>query len=550
MALFAPERKAFTPRYYQEEALTGILTSLEWYDTTLVRMATGMGKSVLFSEFAKRVKGRVLLLAHRDELVTQARKHLERATGEWVEVEQAELHSGSARIVVASVASITQQHRLKRLGRDRFDYILVDEAHHAVARTWKRVFSWFETAKVVGFTATSDRGDGKALAQVFEDAAYVMDIHDGVEAGFLVPVVGRRVKLDKIDLRKVKSVAGDLNQGQLDAVMAEAVEGIVKTTLREYPDRKGIAFFPGVRSAEYATHRFNELKPHSAVLITGTTDKDERRGLVDDFKAGRYQYLCNCGIATEGFDDPDVSLVIPKLTKSRALYTQMVGRGTRVLPGTVDHHQEKAANWVRREAIRHSKKSDLVVLDFVGNSGKHDLVSPEDVLGGKYSEPEIRLAKKKSKEAGGGDPEEHLKAARTEIEDLARAVESSVESSLEEFNPFGVFNNSDISKYSMQQGFKPASEKQRSALERIGMEPKDARAASMQQAQKILSTAAIRRKHGLANYWQLAQLNRHGITKTSITQKRAQEAIGYIRGCNGRPDAKRLRSITDRVGAG
>jgi len=534
-------------RWYQADALEGVRSSLDWYDSTLVRMATGLGKSVLFSEFAKQAEGSILLLAHRDELVQQARRHLERATGEWVEVEQGKYRSYNARLVVASVASITQQRRLDRLGRDRFSYIIADEAHHSVAKTWKRVFDWFENAKAVGFTATSDRGDGKALGTVFKDVAYTLDIHDGVEAGYLVPVMGKRVHLDKVDLRKVKSQNGDLHQGQLDEVMAEAVEGIVKTTLREYPGRKGIAFFPGVKSAEYAALRFNQLKEHSAVMISGKTLPDERRRLVSAFKAGEYQYLCNCGIATEGFDDPSVSLVIPKLTKSRAVYTQMIGRGTRVLPDTVDHITDRGAAVARREAIRHSQKQDLIILDFVGNSGRHDLVSPEDVLGGKYSDPEVKLAKKKAKEAGGGDPEEHLAAAKTELEALAAAVESDVESRVEEFSPFAVFGNKDT-PYSMQQGFKRASEKQIAALERIGMSSKDALSASSQQAQKILSTAAIRRRHKLANYWQLSTLVRHGITKTNITEARAHEALRYIKRAEGRPDAKGLRAIVDRVG--
>lgn len=541
-----PEQDPDGLRYYQREAYEATHESLSWHRSCLNVMATGLGKSVLFAALAKHWDGNVLVLAHRDELVQQARGHLERATGEWVEVEQADFRSHHARIVVGSVDSVKQERRLKRLGKDRFQLILVDEGHHYVAPSYRKPLDWWHDAQVAGFTATADRADDRALALIYEDVAYRMDIADGIGAGYLVPIEGKRVHLDKVDLRNVKTSGGDLNQTQLDAVMAEAVEGIVKKTLDLYPDRKGIAFFPGVRSAEYAAERFNQLKPNSAIMVSGDTDPDLRRQLIGGYKRGQYQYLCNCQIATEGFDDPHTSLIIPKLTKSRSLYTQMVGRGTRVLPGTVDGIEGKLNANDRRAAIARSKKQDLVILDFVGNSGRHTLIGPEDVLGGHYNTEEIKRAKKKAEEHEGGDPQAYLEQARKELEELARAVESDVQARVEEFNPFGVFNSKDIGKYSVSQGFAPASDKQQAALVRMGMTEAEAAEASNQQARKILGAAAIRRKHGLAAYWQLRELKQHGITKTNISFYRAKEAIRYIRRTRGKVDPQRLRAIVDK----
>ncbi len=325
--IFGEKPKVPAPRYYQNEAEKAIYAKLRAYRSTLVVMATGLGKTVLFCGVGARMKGSMLVLAHRAELVQQAKASLELVIGERVGVEQAELESHGERIVVASVDTIKNKKRMERLGPDRFDLIVVDEAHHYVAKTYRRPLEYFTKAKILGVTATPDRGDAKALGRIFESVAYVMDIEDGIDAGYLVPLTGKEVFLDEIHLENIGATGGDLNVGELDEAMLKACEGIVKETLRLAGDRRGIAFFPGVRSAEYAMQAFNRERPDCAVFISGAMDPMLRKSVVDQFKKGRWQYLCNCMVATEGFDAPDVSVIVMgRPTKSRALCSQMVGR--------------------------------------------------------------------------------------------------------------------------------------------------------------------------------------------------------------------------------
>jgi superfamily II DNA or RNA helicase len=426
-------------RYYQEDAKEAVEVELAVNQSTLVVMATGCGKTQLFGAIAGDWEGDVLVMVHRDELLQQAKHRLELMTGEEVDVEQGQLKSDSkSRLVVASVQSLNPS-RLARLGKDRFSLIIADEAHHFTSRTYRRAWEYFN-AKKLGVTATPDRGDEKALGRIVESVAYVMDISEGIDAGYLVPLRARSVELGEIDLSGVGTAAGDLIAAQLDEAMLKAVEGIVTKTLELEPGRQGIAFFPGVKSAELAAQRFNALKPHSAAFVSGETDPDERRRIVKEFKDGRIQYLANCQIATEGFDAPATAVIIQgRPTKSRSLYSQMVGRGTRPVCPALEELRGSALASERRRAIEASSKPSCCVLDFVGNVGKHSLVGPVDILGGNYSEDEVKEAKKLTAKLG-GDPRAALEAARAELRRIAAQVRSKVTAVVsQEFDPFSMF---------------------------------------------------------------------------------------------------------------
>lgn len=425
-------------RYYQREAVERIDEAFKEFRAVLLVMATGLGKTQIFSAIAKDYPGNVLVLAHRDELVEQARKRLEQMTGELVQVEQGPLHSDPmCRLVVGSIDSIRQKRRLERLGADRFDLIIIDEAHHYTAPTYLRALRFF-ASKLLGVTATPKRRDNAAMGQLFDCLPYVMDLQSGIETGYLVPVKGRRVRLAEIKIDDIKKIAGDLSAAQLDEKMLSAVEGVVKETLRLEPDRQGLAFFPGVKSAQLAAERFNALRPGSAAVVHGKTEQEERRRTITQFREGRLQYLCNCMVATEGFDAPPASLIIQaRPTLSLGLYTQMVGRGSRTLPGVIDDYTGKDAFEQRREAIERSKKPDCMILDFCGNSDKHELISPQDLLGGTYSE-DVRKRARKTSEKEGGDVLQGLEKARQELEALQKAarIKSSVRSEVRTFDPF------------------------------------------------------------------------------------------------------------------
>lgn len=527
----AREDKGDGLRYYQTECRSRVERALEAHRSTLVVMATGLGKTVVFVSLAKLWPGSVLVLAHRDELVEQARAKLVEMTGEYVGTEKAEeVSSPKTRLVVGSVQSFNKK-RMERLGRDRFSLIVVDEAHHAVARSYKRIFEFF-SAKVLGVTATPDRGDEKALGQVFDDVAFVMDIWDGIETGFLVPPVDcKRIVLEGIDLDAVKKSGKDLDEAELDVQMAANVEAIVKETLRRAPDKAAICFFPGVRSAELAAMKFNELLPGSAAFVSSHTHPDERAGIMAAFKQRRLRYLCNCQIATEGFDAPGTSLIVmARPTLSRALYAQMIGRATRVLAGIVDRFPGKGMARERREAIAKSLKPSFQILDFVGNSQKHDLVTVVDVLGGKYSEAEVKEAKKRV--AGGQNAIEALTEARRRLQELAKKTTVQVTATAHAFDPFSVLGLSiqEQDRYSNvgKFGAKPAHPGQVAKLAAMGLPQDSLNQLSFRGAKRLIDKCLARRAAGFCTYKQLATLRKFGVTLADVAFDRATAALDYI----------------------
>jgi superfamily II DNA or RNA helicase len=533
-------------RWYQREVALAAMDTLKTCRSALIVAATGLGKTQIFSAIAGETKGRVLVLAHREELVEQARKRLEQMTGEWVQREQGMFHAElSTRLIVASIDTMRRNTRLERYPRDHFELIICDEAHHYVGNTYTRPLEYFNTAKILGVTATPDRADEKALGMVFDKVAYVLDIEAGIDLGYLVPILGKVVRLDEIDISNVGKTGKDLAVGQLDEAMVKAVEGVVRETIRLEPDRQGICFFPGVKSAQYAAEKFNALKPASAEFLSGQTPPDERQQMVRRFKKGEFQYLCNCMVATEGFDAPGASLVVlARPTLSRALYTQMIGRGTRVLPGVVERYTEKEASVVRREAIRTSQKPNLMVLDFVGNSGRHELVTLEDVLGGRYTEAEKKVARKK-REGTGGDPRAALEAARAELKALASRVEAKVKSEVQAFDPFRVFN---VDKDGIVgSSRKPIGQQQWMFLESAGIGEDSLKGMSHAEARKMIETVKSRRQQGLCTYKQLRTLSRYGVTDPNLSFHRATVMLNYIQskgwGRSGRIDPLVLERI-------
>lgn len=550
------DRFSASDRWYQKEAVLAAEKELADSRSTLIVMATGLGKTRVVSSLISRwTHGKVLVLCHRDELVQQMRAELERALGVLVEIEQGDMRASlRADYVVASTDTIRQMRRLERFPKDHFSLIVTDEAHHYLAKTYKRILDYFE-GKVLGVTATPDRTDEKALGQLYDTVSYVLDIEDGIDAGYLVPIVGERVVLNEIKLDDVaKTRGGDLNESQLDEVMLQAVEGIVQKVLEHHPDRQGIAFFPGVRSAEYAMQRFNQLRPNSAIFIDGMTDKMLRRRLVEDFRAGRYKILCNCAVATEGFDAPGVSLIVQgRPTMSRSLYCQMCGRGTRVLPGTVDRLMLEEQKWERQDAIVASAKKNCVIMDFVGNSGKHALVTLEDALGGKYSDEEIERAKKLRSKGGDApmDAREALQEARRELLAMAQKIKAQVKATVSSFDPFHVLDVGvrEKDRYAQRFGLKPASEGQLAVLRLKGVPESDLAGLSHRAAGNLLTELNNRRSAGLANYKQLRQLQRFGVNDRNVTFERASEVIDYIAKCGWNPqrvDPVKLSAILHR----
>lgn len=425
-------------RPYQIKCVDDVFGRLAESRSTLAVLATGLGKTVIFNEAVRRwleQTGRpALVVVHRNELADQAIRKLRALLGDHVVGKEmagdwaVEAGPLANRVVVASVQTLTasDDRRLRRFAPDHFGLLVFDEAHHSVAATWKRVADYFATAKLLGVTATPNRADELALGQIFESTAFTYPVVDAINDGWLVPVRQQAVLVDELDFSNVKTnIKGDLSEGELDAILREEsmVHKLVKPTLDIVGDMPTLFFCAGVGQAAKTAEVINRYKPHSAEFISGETPRDERQRIVAAYCAGEIQFLANCMVFTEGFDAPaTAAVVMGRPTKSMPLYQQVIGRATRPLEGVVDRDDLRPAcrAEARRVAIRDSSKPSCLVLDFVGNSGRHKLVTALDVLGGKFGEPVREYARKTQEEEGeAAQTDEALERASDEL-DLLR----------------------------------------------------------------------------------------------------------------------------------
>lgn len=542
------------PRYFQNEAVAAVLGELMSVRSTLLVMATGTGKTKTFTELIRTWPGNVLVLAHRDELIEQARKRLENDTGEFVEVEKAEFRASFSRVVVGSVQTLCNPRRLRRFKPDHFGLIVVDEAHHAPSKSYQIILSYFQKAKVLGVTATPDRSDGIAMGRVFNSVAYQFDLLDAIQDGWLVPIRGHRERIESYDLSSVTKSAGDLAPGELDEAVILAVDAMVRKAVELYPDRRAIVFTPGVRSAELAAEKLNLLKPNSAIVISAGTDPDERRQLIKDFKVGKYQYFCNCAIATEGADFPDVSLIVMmRATLSRSLYLQMVGRGTRVLPGLVDHLDGPERAPERRDTIAKSIKPWMTVLDFVGNTGRHDPLGVEDVLGGKYTDQERKAAKEKAEAqelTEDYDPLANLDEARAELARMAQVQVGKIKSTTEIFDLFGRKSGTGDGPDAIPRSgrdVRSITPGQVRVLTRLGLEPERIERMTFAQASRFINACQLRGALNLASFKQMQVLAKWGVTAKNVPAKTAGEALDYLKNISWRRSAESRAHVASIV---
>lgn len=364
-----------TARDYQEAALAS-LKGPQATKSDLIVMATGTGKTIVFAEYLNRELRpgrRGLVLAHRDELIDQAVDKIGvMAPALVIEREKAEARaarspgfftSADARgVVVASVQTL-RGNRLQEWPRDAFDHIIIDEAHHATAQSYLDVIAHFNTARLIGVTATPSRTDGKPLGDVFERIAMDFGIREGIGQGWLVPVNVRVVK-SSVDLSGVKQSAGDYALGELQtAVNVEERNALIIAAIQKFSaGRRTIVFAAGVEHAMEIAHLLTDVGIPSEA-IWGAMEKDHRRAVIARFRAGETRVLTNYAIATEGFDEPSTGcVVLARPTQSELLLTQMLGRGTRPLAdiaNAFDPTDPKA----RQAAIAGSAKPHLIIID-------------------------------------------------------------------------------------------------------------------------------------------------------------------------------------------
>ncbi|HVH97139.1 MAG TPA: DEAD/DEAH box helicase [Enhygromyxa sp.] len=365
--------------------------------SVLICKPTGTGKGFVIGEVmhhALAAGSRVLAFCHREEIIEQLVEHAERSTGIRPAIERAHLRQAGDmdQLVVGSVPSLI--NRLDRLGPNRFDLLIADEAHHALAASWMRLFEHFSSAKILGFTATPNRGDELALGQVFERVAFDMSLPDAIREGWLVPI--RQESIDVgVDFRSVRKQSGELRADDLERLLLPVLRDVVEPAVTLAANRQALVFTVTRKVMHATASIIQQIVDERALDLTvatvdGTTPKDERREIMRRFRAGEINWLVNVEVATEGFDAPNCdTIVMLRPTLSRALYMQMIGRSTRPLPGIVDGPETPSG---RRAAIRASAKPYALVIDFTSNSGKHELVSIMDLLGGDYSLPEQKEA--------------------------------------------------------------------------------------------------------------------------------------------------------------
>ncbi|MEV2203700.1 DEAD/DEAH box helicase [Streptomyces fradiae] len=408
---------AFPPRPYQLDAITALRKGWEAGTNRLaIVLPTGAGKTVVFSHLAHQMLDslggrRVLVIAHREELIEQAAAKL-LAVDPTLRVGIVKARRDDhqdADVIVASIQTLAVEKRRQAI-RD-IGLVIVDECHHAAARSYMEVLQHFgawDGVPVAGFTATMTRTDG-GLAEVWQDVVFRLDILDMISDGYLCDVRGKRITVDTLDLDNVRTRGGDLVDGQLGQALEDsgALEAIAKAYTEHAADRPGVVFTPTVATAQGAADALRAAGI-TAAPVWGDMGRDERRATLARYEAGDVQVLTNCMVLTEGFDAPHTScVVIARPTKSAGLYVQMAGRALRPAPG----------------------KRDALLLDVMGASSRHRLASMVDLTArevGDIEEKTLRQAAEAAAQEAAAAETRRTLAARVEAEEINLFGESAI----------------------------------------------------------------------------------------------------------------------------
>lgn len=543
-------------RPYQQEALDRVHADYaDGKRSSMVVMATGLGKTViaahLIDEYVKR--GRVMVVAHREELIFQASRTIADVTGILPQIEMGARHAGyydfesSPRIVVSTVQTQCSQSRgacrMTRFNPSEFSLLWIDEFHHAVADSYRRVIQHYGAnpdLRIFGVTATPDRADAEALGQVCESCAYRYEIDGGIKDGWLVPITQTIVNVEDFDFSGIKTTAGDLNAGQLAELMErERSCHEVAGPVLEMCHGKTLIFTVSIAQAQMTAEILNRHQPHSAEYVSGKTDEGERRAILKAYARGDFKYLVNCSVFLEGYDEPGIqNIVVARPTKSRALYAQMIGRGTRTLPGLVDGIPSAEE---RRDLISVSEKPRLNVYDFRGNAGRHKLICTIDVLSGNYSqealEEVIRQADSGVDVLAALERAKQVAAEREkqrEAERIKREAEAERKRHIRAQNykyqtkvvdAFNVFDLPVPVEYE-RDASRVATLRQVEVLTKFGIP--HAESLTSRQASAIITECIRRREKRLCSYKQARQIKRYGINPETITAGMAGKMMGII----------------------
>lgn len=494
-------------RPYQQEAKDAIF---EQWDSgvkkTLLVLPTGCGKTIVFAKVTEdcvRKGNRVLILAHRGELLEQAADKIQKSTGLGCAVEKAEQSCRGSwfRIVVGSVQTLMNSKRLSQFSENYFDTIIIDEAHHCISDSYQRVLKHFPDANVLGVTATPDRGDMRNLGQYFESLAYEYTLPKAIKEGYLSPIKALTIPL-KIDMSGVGVQAGDFKVGDISTALDPYLESIAQEMEKYCRDKKTVVFLPLVKTSQKFRDLLNE-HGFQAAEVNGSSD--DRAQILKDFEDGRYNVLCNSMLLTEGWDCPSVDcIVVLRPTKVRSLYCQMVGRGTRLSPG----------------------KDHLLLLDFLWHTERHELCHPASLI---CESEEVAQKMTENLEKEAGCPVDIEEAEKTASEDVVAQREEALAKQLSEMkrrkkklvDPLQFemsIQAEDLSGYVPSFGWEmaPPSDKQKNTLEKLGILPDQIENAG--KAAKILDRLDKRRQEGLTTPKQIRFLEGRGFQHVGAWQ--------------------------------
>ena len=496
-------------RPYQKEAKEAIF---EQWDSgvlkTLLVLPTGCGKTVVFAKVTEecvRKGDRVLILAHRGELLDQAADKLMKTTGLGCALEKAESSCQGSwfRVVVGSVQTLMREKRLGSFPADYFNTIIIDEAHHCISDSYQRVLQHFPEAQVLGVTATPDRGDMRNLGVYFESLAYEYTLPKAIKEGYLSPIKALTIPL-KIDMSNVSVQAGDFKASEIGTALDPYLERIAQEMQKYCMDKKTVVFLPLVKTSQKFRDLLNAYG-FQAAEVNG--DSQDRAEVLKDFDAGKYNVLCNSMLLTEGWDCPSVDcIVVLRPTKVRSLYCQMVGRGTRLSPETGKDH--------------------LLLLDFLWHTERHELCHPASLI---CENEEVAQKMTENLEQKAGIVVDIEEAEKTASEDVVAQREEALAKQLSEMkkrkgrlvDPLQFemsIQAEDLSNYVPSFGWEmgPPSDKQKHTLEKLGIMPDQIENAG--KAAKILDRLDKRKNEGLTTPKQIRYLESKGFQHVGTWQ--------------------------------
>jgi superfamily II DNA or RNA helicase len=479
-------------RPYQQEAFDSTMAAFaSGHRRVLVCMATGGGKTILFAHLAQSMP-RCLVLAHRHELVEQAHAKLMAATGIVAGVDTGRGRAGTGAATV--VSSVQTMRKRGATYRGRFDLVVCDEAHHAASAEWVETLGWWPEAKVFGVTATPDRADKKCLRKIFDCVAFDKGILELTREGWLCPLKAKRMETE-VDFTTTRT-RGEISEDEAAEKMHPILEALADETVGEIWDRKTVIFLPR-RDVSEKFSRLLAAKGIAARHVDGASQ--DRTAILKWFAEPGPKAICNAMLLTEGFDQPDVDCIAPfRPVRSRGLYSQIVGRGTRISPG----------------------KDHCLILDPFWLTGSLNLCQPADLVA---TSPMMRQAMRQQLDLG-MDMLEAEAVAKVDVEQrLARQL---IEAKKQEKAPKGLvdplafglaIHDSELISWTAEEadGEEPATPEQMAELKEAGIWPEKF-GMCRELARVLLHRVAMRKSLGLASPKQLAALHRFGVTNAEL----------------------------------